>query len=131
MIAAGGRRSRTLAGQLADIVTFSHGPFASRQEVKQMITATADAAGDRAGQIEYNMNILVLGDAIPRPIVPLVGDDLSALIDRRFLAHASRNDPPDADEIQRRRDMFGYSYITVNARHLDNFAPVIELLHSR
>jgi hypothetical protein len=36
-----------------------------------------------------------------------------------------------ADEIQRRRDLFGHSYVTVNALYLDEFAPVVELLHGR
>ncbi|GAA0613419.1 LLM class flavin-dependent oxidoreductase [Kutzneria viridogrisea] len=131
MIAAGGRRSRALAGQLADIVTLPHGPLASRREVKQMIAETADAAGERAGQIEYSMNILVLGDSIPRWIVPLVGEDLNALIEADSLLMLRGSPHQMADEIQRRRDAFGYSYITVNALHLDRFAPVVELLHGR
>lgn len=35
------------------------------------------------------------------------------------------------DEIQRRRDLLGYSYVIVNALHLERFAPVVELLHGR
>jgi alkanesulfonate monooxygenase SsuD/methylene tetrahydromethanopterin reductase-like flavin-dependent oxidoreductase (luciferase family) len=77
------------------------------------------------------MNILVLGDAIPRRIVPLVGDDLNALIEAGSLLMLRGTPHQIADEIQRRRDAFGYSYITVNALHLEAFAPVVELLHSR
>jgi hypothetical protein len=33
-----------------------------------------------------------------------------------------------ADEIQRRRDQLGYTYVTLNALHMDTFAPVVELL---
>jgi hypothetical protein len=36
-----------------------------------------------------------------------------------------------ADEIQRRRDVFGFSYVTVNAMYLDEFAPVVDLLNGR
>lgn len=36
-----------------------------------------------------------------------------------------------ADELQRRRDEFGASYITVNATYLDDLAPVIDLLYGR
>ncbi|WP_260478565.1 LLM class flavin-dependent oxidoreductase [Kibdelosporangium aridum] len=131
MIAAGGRRSRALAGQLADIVTLPHGPLARREDVKQMVAEVADAAGDRADEIEYSMNILVIGDAIPRPLVPLVGDDLNALIDADSMLMLRGTPQEMADEIQRRRDVFGYSYITVNALHLETFAPVVELLRGR
>lgn len=131
MIAAGGPRSRVLAGQLADIVTLANHPLATHEDVKQMIAEIADAAGERAGEIEYNMNVLVLGDAIPKPIVPLVGDDLNALIEADSLFMLRGTAHQMADEIQRRRDVFGYSYITVNALHLEAFAPVIELLDGR
>jgi hypothetical protein len=33
-----------------------------------------------------------------------------------------------ADELQRRRDAFGTSYVAVNAVFIEQFAPVIELL---
>jgi hypothetical protein len=33
-----------------------------------------------------------------------------------------------ADELLRRRDAFGASYISVNASYLDQLAPVVELL---
>ena len=36
-----------------------------------------------------------------------------------------------ADEIQRRRDELGYSYVTLNGLHIDEFAPVVELLRDR
>jgi hypothetical protein len=36
-----------------------------------------------------------------------------------------------ADELQRRRDEFGASYVTVNATYLEDLAPVVELLTGR
>jgi hypothetical protein len=36
-----------------------------------------------------------------------------------------------ADELQRRRDGLGISYISVNAAFCEQFAPVIELLDGR
>jgi alkanesulfonate monooxygenase SsuD/methylene tetrahydromethanopterin reductase-like flavin-dependent oxidoreductase (luciferase family) len=130
MIAAGGPGSRALAGRIADIVTLPHGPLARREDIKQMIADIEDAAGDRADRIECNMNVLVVGDAIPRPIMPLVGADLGALIAADSLLMLRGTPRQMADEIQRRRDALGYSYITVNAVHLEEFAPVVELLHA-
>ncbi|WP_158889617.1 LLM class flavin-dependent oxidoreductase [Amycolatopsis anabasis] len=131
MIAAGGPRARALAGQLADIVTLAHSPLAPRQDVKQMFAEIAEAAGERADQIEYNLNVPAIGDSIPPHIAPLVGDDLGALIEADSL-YLLRGTPREmADEIQRRRDVFGYSYVTVNALYLEEFAPVVELLRGR
>ena len=36
-----------------------------------------------------------------------------------------------ADELQRRRDEFGASYISVNSTYLEDLAPVVELLAGR
>ena len=33
-----------------------------------------------------------------------------------------------ADELQRRRDEFGTSYISVNSTYLEDLAPVVEML---
>ncbi|WP_345499847.1 LLM class flavin-dependent oxidoreductase [Nocardia callitridis] len=131
LIAAGGPKSRALAGAVADIVTLPHGPFATREEIDHMVAATAEAAGSRADQIEYNMNILVHGDAIPPWVVPLVGDDLDALIKADSLLMLRGTPREIADELQRRRDRFGSSYITVNGYHLETFAPVVELLRDK
>ncbi|MEJ3653559.1 LLM class flavin-dependent oxidoreductase [Actinomycetes bacterium KLBMP 9759] len=131
MIAAGGRRSRELAGELADIVTLPHAATAGHADVARMVAETADAAGERADRIEYNLNVLVVGDTIPRPIVPIVGDDIGALIEAESLIMLRGTSRQMADEIQRRREALGYSYVTVNAMHLDTFAPVVELLAGR
>ena len=125
MIAAGGPRSRALAGEIADIVTVAHGPLATRQEVKRMITEIG------SDDIEYSMNVLVVGDSVPAALAPLVGADVNALVEADSL-HLLRGTPQRmADEIQRRRDTLGYSYVTVNAAYLDVFAPVVELLQGR
>ena len=61
--------------------------------------------------------------------VRLVGDDLHALTaaDSLYLLRGTTHQM--ADQIQHRRDIFGYSYITVNELYLEQFAPVVELLH--
>jgi alkanesulfonate monooxygenase SsuD/methylene tetrahydromethanopterin reductase-like flavin-dependent oxidoreductase (luciferase family) len=129
MIAAGGRGARTLAGRLANIVTLAHNPLADHQHVKQMIADIAQTAGNRCEQIEYNMEVLVVGDSIPQRLIRLVGDDLHALTAADSL-YLLRGIPQQmADQIQHRRDIFGYSYITVNELYLEQFAPVVELLH--
>jgi alkanesulfonate monooxygenase SsuD/methylene tetrahydromethanopterin reductase-like flavin-dependent oxidoreductase (luciferase family) len=129
MIAAGGPRSRALAGELADVVTFAHGPYAGRGEVEGMIGDVEQAAGGR--DVEYCMNVLVVGEVIPQRLVPLVGDDHGALVEADSM-YLLRGTPRQmADEIQRRRDALGFSYVTVNALYPEEFAPVVELLAGR
>jgi hypothetical protein len=106
-------------------------PVRQQGEVKERIAEIEGAAGDRAGRIEYNMNVLVVGDSIPPGLVPLVGDDLSALIEADSVLMLRGTPRQMADEIERRRDAFGFSYITVNAMYVEEFAPVVDLLDGR
>ncbi len=131
LIAAGGPRSRKLAGQLADIVTPANHPLADRQEITRIVAEIDEAAGPRADRLEYLMNVLIVGDAIPRRLAPLAGDDISALIAADSLSLLRGTPRQMADEIQRRRDAFGFSYIAVNELFIEQFAPVVELLAGR
>ncbi|KZM73499.1 LLM class flavin-dependent oxidoreductase [Nocardia terpenica] len=129
MIAAGGPRSRALAGRLADIVTLAHPPRATAADIERILADITDAAGNRCARLELHMNVLVVGDTVPPRLAPLVGDDIAALAAAGSL-HLLRGTPRRmADEIQRRRDRFGFSYISVNELYLDRFAPVVELLN--
>jgi probable F420-dependent oxidoreductase len=131
LIAAGGPRSRALAGEVADIVTLPHPPFASRADVRKLVDETRDAAGERADEIEFSMNILVIGDAMNPALEAIVGTDATSLIANNSLFVLTGTPHEMADEIQRRRDELGYSYLTLNGQHMDTFAPVVELLRDR
>jgi probable F420-dependent oxidoreductase len=131
LIAAGGPRSRALAGEVADIVTLPHPPFASRADVRKLVDETRDAAGERADEIEFSMNILVIGDAMNPALEAIVGTDATSLIANNSLFVLTGTPQEMADEIQRRRDELGYSYLTLNGQHMDTFAPVVELLRDR
>lgn len=128
MIAAGGPRSRALAGQVADIVTLPHPAFASRADVRKLVDETRDAAGERADEIEFSMNVPAVGEAMSPALEALVGSDAAALAAGDSLFSLTGTPREMADEILRRRDEIGYSYLTLNGQHADAFAPVIELL---
>ena len=131
MIAAGGPRSRALAGEVADLVTLPHPALASRADVRKLIDETRDAAGDRVDDIEFSLNVLAIGDAIAPGLERIIGTDINALIEADSLFQLRGTAREMADEIQRRRDEFGYSYVTLNAVHMDTFAPVVDLLRDR
>jgi probable F420-dependent oxidoreductase len=128
MIAAGGPRSRALAGEVADIVTLPHPAFASRADVRKLVDETRDAAGERADEIEFSMNVLAVGEAMSPALEALVGSDAAALAAGDSLFSLTGTPREMADEILRRRDEIGYSYLTLNGQHVDAFTPVIELL---
>ncbi len=131
MIAAGGPRSRALAGEVADIVTLPHPTFASRADVRKLVDETRDAAGERADEIEFSMNVLAVGGAMSPALEVLAGADAASLASGDSLFSLTGTPREMADEILRRRDEIGYSYITLNGLHFDAFTPVIELLRGQ
>jgi hypothetical protein len=54
--------------------------------------------------------------------------DMATLVELESLLILRGTAREMADELQRRRDRLGISYVSVNAAYLDEFAPVVELL---
>ncbi|MEO5745749.1 MAG: LLM class flavin-dependent oxidoreductase, partial [Terracoccus sp.] len=65
LVAAGGPRSRALAADKADIVTLAAGPLTGRAEIADVVNDVRTQAGDRADDIEFSMNLFVVGDNVP------------------------------------------------------------------
>ena len=65
LMAAGGPRARALAAAKADIVTLAIGPLTSREEAARLAAEVREAAGTRAGSIEFESPIFVVGDEAP------------------------------------------------------------------
>ncbi|MHA6630766.1 LLM class flavin-dependent oxidoreductase [Pseudonocardia sichuanensis] len=131
LIAAGGPKALELAARTADIVTLAAPPLAGRDDLAGMATQLRDAAGDRADRIEIAMNLFAVGDELPPWTQRFIGVDHATLV-----AHDSqtllRGTPAEmADELQRRRDAYGVSYVSVNGAFSAQFAPVVELLAGR
>lgn len=96
-----------------------------------MAAQLRDVAGERAGDIEIAMNLLAVGDEVPPWIQQALGADSATLA-----AHDSqtllRGSPAEmADELQRRRDAYGASYVCVYGAYLEQLAPVVERLAGR
>jgi alkanesulfonate monooxygenase SsuD/methylene tetrahydromethanopterin reductase-like flavin-dependent oxidoreductase (luciferase family) len=128
LMAAGGPRARAVAAAKADIVTLAHGPLAGRDEVAQLVADVRAVAGDRTESIEFASPIFVVGDAAPAWALRFLQTDMATLIDRDSLMILRGSPREMADELQRRRDILGISYFSVNAGFIDQFAPVVELL---
>jgi probable F420-dependent oxidoreductase len=131
LIAAGGPKALELAARTADIVTLAAPPLAGRDDLAGMAAQLRSAAGDRADDIEIATNLFAVGDELPAWTQRFIGVDHATLV-----AHDSqtllRGTPAEmADELQRRRDAYGVSYVSVNGAFSAQFAPVVELLAGR
>ncbi|MEU4193471.1 LLM class flavin-dependent oxidoreductase [Kribbella sp. NPDC026611] len=132
MLAAGGPKALALAAERADIVSLAKDATTPRSEVAAVARKLRSLAGSRADEIELAMNLLAAGT---RPLPPWTKraagvdpDELEAMDSLMLL----RGTPQQmADELLRRRDEIGASYISVNAGYLEDFAPVIELLDGK
>ncbi|HEY1970636.1 MAG TPA: LLM class flavin-dependent oxidoreductase [Pseudonocardia sp.] len=128
LIAAGGPKARALAAAKADIVTLADPALTGRAEVESHYAEVRAAAGDRADDIEPAMNIFVVGDRVPAELHGFVDVDAATLVAHDALAILRGTPTEMADELRRRRDAMGVSYIVVNGLFMDQLAPVIERL---
>jgi alkanesulfonate monooxygenase SsuD/methylene tetrahydromethanopterin reductase-like flavin-dependent oxidoreductase (luciferase family) len=128
LMAAGGPRALALAAEIADIVTVAAGPFATRDEVAALTAGFRETAGSRAAEIELAMNLFVIGDEVPPWVRGFIGADAEQLIAADSLVMLRGGVDEMADELRRRRDAFGTSYISVNHAFYEQLAPVVERL---
>jgi alkanesulfonate monooxygenase SsuD/methylene tetrahydromethanopterin reductase-like flavin-dependent oxidoreductase (luciferase family) len=131
MMAVAGPRARALAAAKADIVALAAAPLATRDEVAAAAAEIREHAGNRAADLELSMNLFAVGDQVPPGIQAFIGVDAATLIEHDSLAMVRGTPQEIADELRRRRDAFGASYITVNGAFYQQFAPVVELLAGR
>jgi alkanesulfonate monooxygenase SsuD/methylene tetrahydromethanopterin reductase-like flavin-dependent oxidoreductase (luciferase family) len=130
-MAAAGPKARTVAAAKADIITLVTGPLTSRDEAARLTATVRDEAADRASEIEFASPIFVVGDEAPPWVQQFLRTDFATLVERDSLLILRGTPREMADELQRRRDALGVSYVSVNAAFADQFSPVIDLLAGR
>jgi alkanesulfonate monooxygenase SsuD/methylene tetrahydromethanopterin reductase-like flavin-dependent oxidoreductase (luciferase family) len=128
LIAAGGPKARALAAANADIVTLADPALTGRAQVADHYAEVLAGAGDRAEHIELAMNLFVIGDQVPAQLRGFVDVDAATLVAHDSVAILRGTPIEMADELRRRRDAMGVSYIVVNGLFTDQLAPVVERL---
>jgi alkanesulfonate monooxygenase SsuD/methylene tetrahydromethanopterin reductase-like flavin-dependent oxidoreductase (luciferase family) len=131
LVAAGGPRARMLAAEKADMVTFAVGPLTPRAEVATMAADLRARAAGRADHIELVANLVAVGDDLPPGIERMTGADPAALQASDSLSLMPGDTSAVIDELQRRRDQIGTSYIAVNVDFIEALAPAVEALTGR
>ena len=118
-MAVSGPKARALAAEIADTVTFAMAPSESRAAVNQRIR---DFQSTRA--VELSMHVPVVGDAVS-PFMAPPTTDTTALRAADSLAYLPADPAAAADELRRRREETGVSYVAFGANVADLFAPLV------
>lgn len=132
LVAASGPRLLALAAQQADTIALAARPHEPEAAVAERVARVREAAPHRAGGIELNLNLAAVGSQLD----PQARAHLGA-VDLEDLARAGSPvvllGSPDAmcDELVRRREVLGVSYVSVPASSMDVFAPVVARLAGR
>jgi probable F420-dependent oxidoreductase len=131
LMAVAGPRARAFAAEHADIIALAVGALVSRDEVGGMLADVRAHAGARADDLEIATSLFVVGDVVPPHAQRYIGANLAQLTGADSLALLSGTAREMADELERRRERYGMSYVTVSAEYLEPLAPVVELLTGR
>lgn len=142
MIGGGAPKVLGIAGELADIVSVNFnnssgvvgaGSISSstEDETAKKIQWIRDGAGDRFDQIEletatYFISVDGRSEITPEAVSKRTGLEMAEL--KRFPHAAVGSVDEICDELVRRREEYGFSYITVGDAHLDAYLPIVERL---
>ena len=142
LIGGGGKRVLGIAAREADIVGINPSMHAGRigpeaiagmtaESVDEKIAIARAAAGDRIGDIEWNIrsflvNVTPDGAGARAGMASMLGVD-QAMIDNSPFALIG---PPDelAERLVERREKWGFSYVIVGGGDVEAFAPVVAKL---
>jgi alkanesulfonate monooxygenase SsuD/methylene tetrahydromethanopterin reductase-like flavin-dependent oxidoreductase (luciferase family) len=132
LVAAGGPKARALAAEKADIVSIAADPLTPRADVARAVADVRAKAGARAAEIEFAMNLFAVGDDVPPHAQQATGAAPTELIaaDSLVLLRGSST-AAMIEELLRRREQIGVSYILVNAQFMTQLAPAVDALTGR
>jgi probable F420-dependent oxidoreductase len=128
LLAGTGPRMLRLAAREADILALGLPPQSTEDDLAAKAEQTRAIAGDGFDRLELNLNIALVGEDVPPQAASWLGADPQELIRNGSITVLLGTARQMADTLLRRRDRTAVSYISVNARFADQFAPVIELL---
>src|SRR5436189_2755011 len=122
VMAVRGPKAQALAADVADTVTFVQLPGESRGDVARL---ARDFCAIR--DVELALHVSVIGDTVA-PFMAPPDTDPAALRAADSLAILPDDPAAAAEEIQRRREEIGFSYVVAGAAFADALAPVVAQL---
>lgn len=143
MLAGGKQKMLTLAGEKANIIGINPGltagvideragKDATLERTDQKIEWVRDGAGSRFDSLTFQTRIhlaMITNDreAVAAEMAPLLGISAEEALASPHALVGSVDQV--VDEVQRWRDRWGFSYISIDAGAMEDFAPVIEALN--
>jgi probable F420-dependent oxidoreductase len=135
MLAGAGDRMLRLGAREADIFSFSimagmTAGMGPEEAFARRVRVLGEAAGDRFGDIELNLFVAAVGDSVDKLDLAIIrqasglGDDQLSLLPGVLVGSPREI----ADRLQRYREEYGISYISVLEPHMAAFAEVIKHL---
>jgi len=131
LVAGSGRRLLSLAAREADIVALGLQPTEPAAAAAERIGWLREAAGDRFDELELNLNLMAVGDQVPRHLSMRLGVTAADLAAAGSVAAVTGTTDEMCATLERRREELGISYLMVGDELMDAFAPVVERLAGR
>jgi probable F420-dependent oxidoreductase len=128
LIAGAGRQMLSLAAREADIIALGLQLDASESMLSERVEWIRAAGGDRFADIELNINLMAVGDQVPRWIASRLQLSARELAERGSPAAVFGTPDEMCEQLVQRRDRFGLSYMLVADELMEAFAPVVERL---
>jgi len=126
LVAGGGPRMLRIAGEHADIAALGVPFHAEEPAVRAAVDHVRSADRPDAGAPELNMNLMAVGDVVPRYLAGRL--DPAALAAQGAVGVVSGSPAEMADQLPERRERLGISYLLVGDELMEAFAPVVGLL---
>lgn len=142
MLAGGKEKMLTLAGATAEIVGINPslaagvideraGRDVTAERTDQKLAWVRDAAGARFDSIilQTRIHLAMISEdreAVANELAPLFGISAQDALDSPHALVGSVDQI--VDEVQRWRDRWGFSYVSIDAESIEDFAPVVEAL---
>jgi probable F420-dependent oxidoreductase len=131
LVAGSGRRLLSLAAREADIVALGLAPTDPVTAAAERIGWLREAAGPRFDELELNLNLMAVGDRVPRFLSAQMGLTAASLAESGSVAALLGTTEEMCATLERRREELGISYLMVSDELMEAFAPVVERLANR
>ncbi|HEV8633855.1 MAG TPA: TIGR03621 family F420-dependent LLM class oxidoreductase [Chloroflexota bacterium] len=131
LVAGSGRQLLALAAREADIVALGLPPDAPEATAAEKIGWLREAAGERFEQIELNINLMAVGQQVPRYVSAQLGLTAEALARKGAVAALTGTTDEMCRRLLERRETLGISYLMVSDELMEPLAPVVERLAGR
>jgi alkanesulfonate monooxygenase SsuD/methylene tetrahydromethanopterin reductase-like flavin-dependent oxidoreductase (luciferase family) len=131
LVAGSGRRLLSLAAREADIVALGVAPADPEAAAAEKVGWIRKAAPERFDDLELNLNVMAVGDRVPRWIATQMGLTAAALAESGSVSALMGTTDQICETLLRRRETLGVSYVVVGDELMESLAPVVERLAGR